>query len=80
VSFYEAYYPETLGYIISINTPRIIETTFSSLLAPLASQATVIGLKAYGVNREEWSREVLKTIPPEQLTPEFGGNRLSWED
>jgi len=80
VVFYESYYPETANYVISINTPRILITTFQSLLAPFASAATIIGLEPYGFDKKEWTAGLIKRISEDQLTPDFGGTRLTFEN
>jgi hypothetical protein len=40
------------------------------------TEASSKALKIYGYDKSEWKQMLLETIKPEQLSVEFGGNRV----
>jgi AAA+ ATPase superfamily predicted ATPase len=54
------------------SAPRIFQELLN-ILKPFQTPHTAKGLRLYGLNREEWKRELLKIFPEDQLIPEFVG-------
>ena len=80
VSNYDSYYPETVKYIIPINTQRTTEAALNTILAPFSNRVTFGEVRVHGFNKGEWSQDLLKLIPPDQLTREYGGTRRTFDD
>jgi hypothetical protein len=60
----------------SVLVPRAAHKVVDVLL-PIVSPATKSIARIYGHDKSEWSAEILKSIDPGQIPPQFGGNKIS---
>jgi hypothetical protein len=60
--------------LFTVSVPRGAQAVLN-LLQPFVSQKSGEVTRFYGHNKDEWRREILKTIAPDQLRPQFGGNK-----
>lgn len=48
-------------------------------IRPLLSDYSIKTFKIFGPNKEEWSKELLKQIPSDQLFKYYGGTKVASE-
>jgi len=71
---YMNYYPDYLHQLYFINFPRIANPLLDVLLQ-VASPKMKSLLKVYGFDRNEWEAEIRKSINPNQLPYQYGGEK-----
>jgi hypothetical protein len=45
------------------------------LFLPLVSKLSLDQAKLFGYDKKEWSKAILETIEPDQISPQFGGTK-----
>ena len=71
----EAYFPDMIGAAYFVNVPKAFESLFA-LILPVMSESLQKSIKTYGLDKEEWQRELTKHIAPDQLSATFGGTKI----
>jgi len=65
-----------VSFLYFCKVPRFA-VSFVDVLKPLAPPNFRETVYAFGFDKKEWTAELRKKVRPDQLTPEFGGTKLT---